>query len=76
MPAESQRLRLVAAGPPGMHDVTIYVDGSAVGSSNEAPFSVWWPLIVGDHTVYASGLTGDGRTLTSEERPFRVNPPD
>jgi 1A family penicillin-binding protein len=76
MPAESQRLRLVAAGPPGMHDVTIYVDGSAVGSLNEAPFSVWWPLIVGDHTVYASGITGDGRTLTSEERPFRVNPPD
>jgi hypothetical protein len=76
LPLDAQRLRMVVTGPPGLHDVVFYVDGHPLGMVAAAPFELWWTLEIGTHTFYATGVTATGETITSEERPFTVNPPE
>jgi penicillin-binding protein 1C len=76
LPLEAQRLRIVAVGPPGLHDVTIYLDSQALATSGNPPFEAWWVLEAGDHTVTATGITAAGEVIASDARLFQVNPPD
>lgn len=76
LPLDAQRLRLVASGPPGLHDVTFYLDGTPIGKVSGPPFETWWTLEIGEHTVHVTGVTASGKLISSEERPFRVNPPE
>lgn len=73
LPLSAQRLRIVILAPAGMRDVTIYLDGVALATIPSAPFELWWTLSEGDHELYATGVSADGETLTSDERLFRVN---
>lgn len=75
LPIESQRLRIVVVGPPGLRDVTIYVDGVALARIETGPFEAWWVLAAGEHVVYAEGIMADGRRIQSGDVPFTVNPP-
>jgi hypothetical protein len=76
LPLNAQRLRIVAAGPPGLRDVTIYLDGQALATSASPPFEAWWVLEAGEHAVTATAVTAAGEVIASDARPFRVNPPD
>ncbi len=76
LPAEAQRLRIVAVGPPDLRAVVIYLDGAPLAELTDPPFEVWWPLEVGQHTLYAAGITPSGQRLLSSERLFTVAPPD
>jgi len=76
MPVEAQRIRIVVTGPPGLHDVQIVLDGQPLASLTNGPFETWWPLVVGEHTVSASGVMADGRRLSADERSFTVKPPE
>jgi hypothetical protein len=56
------------SGPEDLASVTFYIDDQIVGEDSEAPFRLQfktdnYPL--GVHTLHASGLTQDGRELTS-----------
>ncbi len=75
LPLDTQKLHIVAAGPPGLHDVTIYLDGVPLTVIASPPFETWWVLEIGEHTVSATGVTAEGKTITSGEVPFTVNPP-
>ncbi|MAU00504.1 MAG: hypothetical protein CL608_25455 [Anaerolineaceae bacterium] len=56
------------SGPDDLASVTFYIDDQIVGEDSEAPFRLQfktddYPL--GVHTFHATGLTQDGRELTS-----------
>ncbi len=56
------------SGPDDLASVTFYIDDQIVGEDSEAPFRLQfktddYPL--GVHTLHATGLTQDGRTLSS-----------
>ena len=74
LPIEAQRLRVVAVGPPGLHDVTIYLDGSPLARIESPPFETWWTLRTGTHTIYATGITAQGEHIMSDTISFLVNP--
>lgn len=74
LPLDAQKIRIVAAGPPGLRDVTIYVDGVPLATVASPPFEVWWALQVGEHVMYATGITADGVLVTSGDVPFTVRP--
>lgn len=76
LPPEGQKLHIVAAGPPGLRDVAIYLDGELLTQIPASPFETWWVMSTGEHSVYATGLTADGRLLKSAETPFTVRPPE
>ncbi len=44
---EAQRIRLEAAGQPGLGKVTIWVDGVQVANPGAAPYQTWWTLTPG-----------------------------
>ncbi len=75
LPREAQQIRIAAVGPPGLHDVTLYIDGTPLVTLASPPFEAYWTLEVGEHTVSAVGRLVDGSVVQSEAVPFRVNPP-
>jgi 1A family penicillin-binding protein len=75
LPRDAQQIRIAAVGPPGLHDVTLYVDNAPLAMLPGAPFEVYWRLEVGEHTARAVGFTQEGQRIDSGDIPFRVNPP-
>jgi 1A family penicillin-binding protein len=75
LPLSSQRIRVVATAPAGLHDVTIYLDDAPLAVLSEPPFQTWWTLQVGQHRVYAVGTMANGEVIRSETVTFAVNPP-
>ncbi|MEZ4667140.1 MAG: transglycosylase domain-containing protein [Anaerolineae bacterium] len=72
VPAETQRLRLTVAVPPGTQTVTYALDGRELGTVYSAPWDMWWSLELGQHELSATALIVDGRIETSQTIPFSV----
>lgn len=78
-PLESQRIRFVAAVPPETRSITFWLDGQKVASVSNDPWSIWWELIPGQHTLNVSALMQDESTQISAPISFTVIsyiPPD
>ncbi|NDJ54074.1 MAG: penicillin-binding protein 1C [Chloroflexi bacterium] len=73
-PLAAQRIRLMAVGPAGLRDVRFYLDGNLLGQVDTPPFEMWWPLVEGDHRLYASAIDAEGERVRSAVVTFRVNP--
>lgn len=76
LPLDAQKLRVAAIGPPGLHDVTLYIDGLPLAAVPAPPFEAYWTLQTGEHTAGARGFTGQGEEIASAEVPFTVRPPE
>lgn len=74
LPLDAQKIRIAIAGPGELRSVTIYLDGAPLITLQELPFETLWVLQVGQHTLYATGSTGDGEELVSETVQFTVKP--
>lgn len=72
VPAETQRLRLTVAAPPGTQSVTYAMDGQVLGTVETAPWVLWWPLELGQHELSASAVLVDGSQQNSLPIPFTV----
>ncbi len=72
LPADTQRLRLTAAVPPGTQSVTYTLDGEALGTVDAAPWELWYTLQPGAHELVAHATLSDGSTQTSPAVPFTV----
>jgi penicillin-binding protein 1C len=72
VPVETQRIRLRAVAPDDAVSVTYLLNGEDVGSAEEAPYSVWWQLALGNYEVIAIATMPDGTTLQSEAHYFGV----
>jgi penicillin-binding protein 1C len=63
---DAQRLQIELSIPPGLTQVTLWIDGQLVQAFPAAPFETWWPLAVGPHTLHAEALSPAGVRLSSE----------
>lgn len=72
VPAETQRVRLTVGAPPTTERVTYYLNDEPIGAATESPWSVWWPLALGEHEIVAEALLADGGIQRSEVVPFSV----
>ena len=71
-PLDTQSIPIEADGPPGLAQVTIYLDGKALLTSSQSPYRVFWQLVPGDHTVWAEGKTDQGTVVLSQKVTFKV----
>jgi 1A family penicillin-binding protein len=72
LPIDAQRLRLTVGAPSGTQAITYVMDGVELGTVDRSPWTLWWPLEVGDHELVAHATMSDGTTQTSTPIPFRV----
>jgi hypothetical protein len=54
--------------------VILWLDGIQLASFDEAPSRIWWALEVGEHELWAEGLTQENETIRSETIRFAVEP--
>jgi penicillin-binding protein 1C len=72
LPAESQRLRLTVGAATGTQAVSYYLNGALIGTAQDSPWAIWWPLAVGDYELVARARMDDGSEQVSAAIPFRV----
>jgi penicillin-binding protein 1C len=63
--ASAQKLLIEAVAGAGVTQVTIWVDGIPLTTLDVSPYQVWWQLSVGEHLFWATGMTVNGETVTS-----------
>jgi hypothetical protein len=71
LPIDAQRIRFAVGVPPGTQRVTYELDGIMLSPVESAPWSLWWTLELGDHSLIAHAETLDG-LQTSAPIQFRV----
>ncbi len=47
LPISAQQVQVVAVGPAGLHDVTLFVDDTPLATVGSAPFEAYWTLQAG-----------------------------
>jgi penicillin-binding protein 1C len=64
--ASAQKLLIEAVVGAGISAVTIWADGVPLATLTESPYQAWWQLSAGEHRFWATGVTVNGETVTSE----------
>ncbi len=72
--ASAQKLLIEAVVGAGISQVTIWVDSIPLATLTESPFQAWWQLSVGEHRFWATGVTVNGNTVTSDTIVVTVSP--
>jgi penicillin-binding protein 1C len=62
----AQQLLVEAVAGQGITNITLWVDGTLLGTLESVPYQAWWPLAVGEHRFWAEGVTANGETVPSE----------
>lgn len=74
----SARLRTLTPSPSpnngrgGVREVTLLIDGNAIGNFSSVPYRALWKLEAGEHTAQAIGMMADGTRVESDVVRFRV----
>ena len=55
-----------------LKQVTLLIDGNAIGNFSSVPYRALWRLSAGEHTAQAIGIATDGTQVESELARFRV----
>ncbi|MBN1231458.1 MAG: penicillin-binding protein 1C [Anaerolineales bacterium] len=63
---ESQKIEIQVVSFMEMDSVSLYLDDQLLGIKTTSPYSWWWQLSVGDHSIYAVGTTTGGEEIRSE----------
>ena len=64
--ASAQKLLIEAVADAGIIEVTIWADGAPLAAFHASPYRAWWQLSPGEHRFWATGVTINGGTVTSE----------
>ena len=64
--ASDQRLPVQIAVAEGLKQVTLWIDARAVQAFAASPYTYWWQLAPGPHTLRATALNAQGETISSE----------
>jgi penicillin-binding protein 1C len=62
----AQRLLIEAVAGAGIGQVTIWVDGTPLATLTASPYQAWWQLSAGEHRFWATGVTTNMETVTSD----------
>ena len=52
--------------------MTYVLDGENLGTVADEPWTLWWPLTLGEHTLVAHAELADGSVVESDPIPFSV----
>ncbi len=74
LPADLQKIEVSARLNQALRlsNVTLLIDGNAIGQFTSVPYRVLWKLQVGEHTAQAIAVTMDGTRVESDVVRFRV----
>ncbi len=72
LPQTAQKLRLEAVADGRFRELVLWLDGEPIASFTQPPFTFWWMMTPGQHTLWAAGLNGVGEWVTSESVMFAV----
>jgi hypothetical protein len=72
VPAERQRIELLATAPPDVVELTIYLDDAPLATFAQPPYRTLWALRPGRHRVRVESRDGDGILRRSDEVAFEV----
>ncbi len=72
VPPTAQQLPVEAVAAANMQAITLWLDGAPLATLTSPPYRIWWPLTPGVHTMWAEGVDGDGRRVSSEPITFEV----
>ncbi len=72
LPPSAQQIEISVRLNAPMREVTLLVDGATLATFTQPPYRALWQLQVGDHTVQAVGVDGEGRRVESEVIRFWV----
>lgn len=74
LPPDMQRIEIGVrlGGTARLRQVTLWIDGRAAVTFDQAPYRLLWRLEPGDHTVSATALDETGRQIMGDSLPFRV----
>jgi hypothetical protein len=78
-PFDTQKIKFSVAVSPRTTEVTYLLDDKPVETVRGEPWSVWWALVPGQHTLKATATLDDGSKETCESLVFTVVsyvPPD
>jgi membrane carboxypeptidase/penicillin-binding protein PbpC len=74
MDADAQRIIVEAVAEAGLSQISLWMDGVLLGTFEEGPYRLWWPLAEGMHEVWAEGYSQTGERVLSEHVVFNVEP--
>jgi penicillin-binding protein 1C len=69
---DAQRIHIEVVSAFELEQVDLWLDGHLFTKMAGPPFEVWWPLIIGDHTLWAESVTPSGDSLQSAHLNFVV----
>jgi 1A family penicillin-binding protein len=72
IPIESQQLRIEAGGEPGLSAVSLWLDGKRIVQFDAPPYTTWWQLAPGKHSLRAEATTRAGEQIASDIVFFEV----
>lgn len=74
IPEELQRIEVNARLNQALKivELTLYIDGTAIGTFSSVPYRALWKLSVGEHTAQAIGIAADGTEIKSDVVNFTV----
>ena len=72
MPLETQKLAIEVVTSANIAEMTVFVDGTAVGTLTAPHFQTWWTLEVGQHQMWVEAVAGNGNLVKSEVVVFEV----
>ena len=62
----AQRISIELVADPSIVTVSIFMNGEIISTLDTQPFKTWWPLSIGEHRIWAEGVTIQGEVVTSE----------
>lgn len=72
IPLSAQRVRFSVGVTPFTQQVQYELDGVPVGEVDASPWTLWWQLEAGEHSLVAHALLEDGTRVSTPPITFRV----
>ena len=62
-------------GGAGLGEISIWLDGTLLGTMSGPPYQIWWELTPGVHTIWAESEDMNGSMIVSAQVTFEVLAP-
>jgi 1A family penicillin-binding protein len=69
---DAQRIHIEVVSAFDLEQVDLWLDGILLTKITGPPFEIWWPLTIGEHSLWAESITPSGDSLQSAHLDFVV----
>lgn len=75
-PENSQKIKIDIVANISLEKVDLWIDDTRIATFYDPPFEYWWSLSLGEHQIWASGVSPTGETINTNTVLFSVMPSD